>query len=121
MLMSNTYKRPFVWLSRITHRHGYGIHSPFAFNLITGVIYQKVPFYGYVDLQQTAHLYRKQKRYDLLCKDESQKLCRLLFRLANDTQPHTLYYVGEESISLAYMKSACHRANPVLMSGSKAA
>ena len=30
-----TLKRPFIWLSRFRHRCGYGVHSPFAFNLIT--------------------------------------------------------------------------------------
>ena len=28
-------KRPFIWLYRFRHRCGYGVHSPFAFNLIT--------------------------------------------------------------------------------------
>ena len=34
-----TLKRPFIWLYRFRHRCGYGVHSPFAFNLITHVIY----------------------------------------------------------------------------------
>ena len=33
-------KRPFIWLRRFRHRCGYGVHSPFAFNLITQVIYE---------------------------------------------------------------------------------
>ena len=30
-------KRPFIWLSRFRYRCGYGVHSPFAFSLITDV------------------------------------------------------------------------------------
>ena len=38
-----TLKRPFIWLSRFRHRCGYGVHSPFAFSLITQVIYESTP------------------------------------------------------------------------------
>ena len=40
-------KRPFIWLSRFRYRCGYGVHSPFAFSLITDVIYEKMPYYAY--------------------------------------------------------------------------
>ena len=46
-----TLKRPFIWLSRFRHRCGYGVHSPFAFNLITQVIYESTPYYKYKDLR----------------------------------------------------------------------
>ena len=45
-----TLKRPFIWLSRFRHRCGYGVHSPFAFSLITQVIYESTPYYKYKDL-----------------------------------------------------------------------
>ena len=43
-------KRPFIWLYRFRHRCGYGVHSPFAFNLITHVIYETTPYYKYWEL-----------------------------------------------------------------------
>ena len=43
-------KRPFIWLYRFRHRCGYGVHSPFAFNLITHVIYETTPYYKYKEL-----------------------------------------------------------------------
>ena len=43
-------KRPFIWLYRFRHRCGYGVHSPFAFNLITHVIYESTPYYKYEEL-----------------------------------------------------------------------
>ena len=45
-------KRPFIWLSRFRHRCGYGVHSPFAFSLITDVIYEKMPYYAYSSLKE---------------------------------------------------------------------
>ena len=41
---------PFVWLLRFRHRRGYGVHSPFAFNFITDVVYQRLPYYKYCEL-----------------------------------------------------------------------
>lgn len=45
-------KRPFIWLSRFRYRCGYGVHSPFAFSLITDVIYEYTPYYAYHALQE---------------------------------------------------------------------
>ena len=56
-------KRPFIWLSRFRYRCGYGVHSPFAFSLITDVIYEYTPYYAYhatvieVGQPSTASLY----------------------------------------------------------------
>ena len=47
-------KRPFIWLYRFRHRCGYGVHSPFAFNLITHVIYETTPYYKYKELVDVA-------------------------------------------------------------------
>ena len=52
-------KRPFIWLSRVRHRCGYGVHSPFAFELITCLFYEKTPYYAYKELAQEE---KKQKR-----------------------------------------------------------
>ena len=41
---------PLVWLMRFRHRCGYGVHSPFAFNFLTGVVYERTPYYAYARL-----------------------------------------------------------------------
>ncbi len=87
-----TLKRPFIWLYRFRHRCGYGVHSPFAFNLITHVIYESTAYYKYEELakaQQQLEL-EKDKRW----KYESKKVKRLLFRLVNYTQPETIVDAG---------------------------
>ena len=38
--------RPLRWLLRFRKRCGYGIHSPFAFQFVTGVIYEKGAYFA---------------------------------------------------------------------------
>lgn len=107
--------RPFIWLSRIRHRRGYGVHSPFAFRIITDVIYQRLPYYQYTELAQTERRLQKEMRQnDAPAADdwlyESQKVKRLLFRLVNEVQPATLVDYGRLSASALYLKAACRRA-----------
>lgn len=43
--------RPLRWLLRFRHRRGYGIHSPFAFSFVTGVVYEQGTYYAYPELK----------------------------------------------------------------------
>lgn len=43
----------FPWLLRKRQSKGYGIHSPFAFDLITNVIYSPHHFYAFFDIWET--------------------------------------------------------------------
>ena len=81
MKLYHSIKRFFIWLKRYRYRKGYGVHSPFAFNFITHVVYQKTPYYKYSLLEG-------------LPKDiyESEKMKEFLFRLTNYIQPHSVYY-----------------------------
>jgi len=60
-----------IWLKRVRHRKGYGVHSPFAFDFITRVIYGKSVDGG---------------RYVSKGK-ESQKVRKLLIRLEKEASP----------------------------------
>lgn len=67
-------KRPFIWLYRFRHRCGYGVHSPFAFNLITHVIYETTPYYKYRELAAEQKKLAPQKEPDVelrVCKGEA--------------------------------------------------
>lgn len=86
-----TLKRPFIWLYRFRHRCGYGVHSPFAFNLITHVIYESTAYYKYEELAKAQKQLELEK--DKRWKYESKKVKRLLFRLVNYTCP--LFESGE--------------------------
>ena len=101
-------KRPFIWLKRFPYRCGYGVHSPFAFNLITQVIYEKMPYYNYEALRQ--EVLTKLPHHAKGWNDSSIKINRLLFRLVNRFQPSTIVDLGPESSSALYMKSANKKA-----------
>lgn len=58
---------------KLKHRKGYGVHSPFAYAVITEVIEEKLPYYSYRRMQRT---YDKQSPV-------SFKVACLLLRLAN--------------------------------------
>lgn len=58
---------------KLKHRKGYGVHSPFAYAIITEVIEEKLPYYAYRRMQRS---YDKQSPI-------SHKVACLLLRLAN--------------------------------------
>ena len=95
-------KRPFIWLSRFRYRCGYGVHSPFAFDLITNVIYEKMPYYAYASLKQEQKKVSRERGW----KKGSQKVNRFLFRLVNNIQPATIIEVGRPSVSSLFLQSA---------------
>ena len=88
-----------VWCWRIRQRRGYNIHSPFAFQLVKGVIYQRGRYYAYERLHQ------ERKGQALPERDD-----RLLFRLANDSQPRTALFVGLDTADeQLYVAAACQK------------
>ena len=90
------------WVVRFRHRRGYGIHSPFAFGLVTGVVYERGRYYAYDALSE---IYKAAPhRYGLRWKD-----CQLLFRLANFQHPATCLLLGFKADSLPadMVRAAC--------------
>lgn len=102
-------KRPFIWLSRFRHRCGYGVHSPFAFDLITNVIYERTPYYAYslLEVEQKKRSERLGKKW----QHESIKVNRLLFRLVNRMQPTTIVDAGTPSSSSLYLQAGHIKAS----------
>lgn len=99
--MSVVWKRPLIWLSRFRYRCGYGVHSPFAFDLITHVIYERTPYYAYKTLAA------EQKKLSGVrgWAHESKRVNRLLFRLVNWVQPATIIDAGILSASSLYLQA----------------
>lgn len=95
MIHNIPYSRCLRWFFRFRKRCGYGIHSPFAFNLVTGVIYENDAYYAYEVLKSKC-TFRTMREKD----------CRLLFRLANYQQPRRAVWCGGlRETELAYLKS----------------
>lgn len=105
--------RCFRWLRRFRKRCGYGVHSPLAFEFITGVIYNKEHYYAYESLRQplVASISRADE-YDpqsgLTAKD-----LRLLFRLTNYQAPATIALLGASPTVAAYITAARRTATIV--------
>lgn len=114
MNILRAWKRPFIWLARIRHRCGYGVHSPFAFELITDLIYEKTPYYAYRQLaeEQKKQAPHRGKSWNF----ETRKVNRLLFRLVNRYQPQTIVDAGMLSASSLYLQSGKASAEYVFAS-----
>ncbi len=69
-------------MRKLRHRKGYGVHSPFAFSIITEVIEEKTPYYAYQRMWRT---YRDNRKAPV-----SLKVAYLLFRLANRFRAHEI-------------------------------
>lgn len=100
--------RPYTWVSRFRHRRGYGVHSPFAFNFITRVIFERAAYYKYAELRALEKRQRQEKGAAWLY--EPLRVKRLLFRLVNFSQPGTVVDAGRLAASSLYLKAGCERA-----------
>lgn len=100
----NGLKKIWIWCCRFRKRKGYGVHSPFAFNLIRNVINERSSYYAYSTLAKL------RKEYPCCPRHVDQ----LLFRLSNYMQPATVVQVGNGArISLRYLSAGCSRARCV--------
>ena len=80
--------RPLRWLRRFRKRCGYNIHSPFAFNFVTGVIYEAGTFYAYAPLESKGVNIPRRARL----KDD-----RLVFRVVNFAAPRSIAAFGPDT------------------------
>ncbi len=107
-------KRVWIWCRRFRYRCGYGVHSPFAFNLITWVIYENCPFYAYEELGELRRELSRNGKEGLLNRLKSDKL---LFRLVNWIQPKEILEIGTRAgLSTCYMAFAKKGARVVTLS-----
>ena len=108
-------RRTLRWLRRFRHRRGYGIHSPFAFGFVTGVVYEAGAYYAYAPLAQ--------KWRGMLngCPLRPKDL-RLLLRLANFQHPARCWCVGyaADGAEAAWLKAGSSGTHYTTHAGGKA-
>lgn len=68
------------------HKRGYGVHSPFVFELITGLINENAGYYAFGELEKNWTGRKKDKKF-----------CRLLFRLAEHYSYRNIVLAGMEN------------------------
>jgi hypothetical protein len=73
---------------KLRHRRGHGIHSPFAFRLITHVIEEQRPYYAYQDIREYLLLFPPKIKKNLKKSD------RLAFRLVNYFDAKKILEIG---------------------------
>ena len=96
-LFSNILIRCYVRLCRFRHRQGYGIHSPFAFGLVTKVFYERGAYYAYAPL-------RKMRRQ--IVHNTTERGDRLMLRLINAFQPNDCFIGGEQTqLTAQYLRA----------------
>jgi hypothetical protein len=90
-------RRAARWVLRFRHRRGYGIHSPFAFSLVTDVIYNRGTYYAYAPL----HALQRDVPRALSERDD-----RLLLRLINAAAPRQALACGPSlTVTLHYLRA----------------
>lgn len=86
---------------RFRTRYGFGVHSPWAYEIIISLIREKSAYYAYEELAK----YSKNSPYSLPGYDEQTN--RLLFRIVNYFSPSSILEVGTGSgVSAAYLSAA---------------
>lgn len=108
---STLYKKTFYLAFPLSLSLRYGVHSPFAFSLITDVIYEKMPYYAYSSLKKEQKKMIRERGWT----KGSQKVNRFLFRLVNRVQPDTIIEVGRPSSTTLYLQSAKPSASYLLL------
>ncbi len=106
----------YVFCSR--HWRGYGIHSPYVFDLVTRVVEEKLPYYKYGLVEKVREAQKKSKKTILLngkeekVSDLSKKWsmdkshAQLLFRLVNNSNPGNVVALCKDMGVMAMYLSA---------------
>ena len=96
--------RALVWLRRVNHCRGFGVQSPWAYRFIRYVVNEHNPYYAY------------ERMNDQLpgLDEQTRKMCRLYFRLANFMQAQRIFsYCSPTTAYAAYMNEGCKKTSVV--------
>lgn len=88
------------YIKRLRNKRGFGVHSPFAFHLITEIIREKYPFYKFEVIDEAVQLFCEQENRHI-----TTKKFHILFRLINHLHSNRVLeigsYYGLSSLSMA--------------------
>lgn len=96
------FSNPLVWLRRFRHRCGYGVHSPFAFRFITDILYMRLPYYAYEEMD---------KNLPFECMFRVRKILHMLLRLSNWRQPSVIVCLSAPAYVEQYLRAGCKKAD----------
>ncbi len=92
----NTLRKGALLYRCIRYRKGFGVHSPFVFNLITKVIEEKCSYYSFYDIELLRKQLLQTRSIGEIVKRESirAKHGALLFRLTNYFKSKNILQIG---------------------------
>lgn len=95
-----------VFICRARQSLGFGVHSPFMYQLIVDVFYERLPFYSYDYL----------KRLEVIKElpSCSVKVNKLLFRLVNYFKPSTIIELGTGNGASAVWMSYAKKCDSIV-------
>ncbi|MBQ9201680.1 MAG: hypothetical protein IJ154_04855 [Bacteroidales bacterium] len=94
------------------HRHGLGVHSPFAYRLITDVLEEGYPYYCYEEVEDIRSTLSPNVRRQCL----PWKQGRMLFRMSLFLQPENILEVGRgDGVTAQYLQRGCLKASFIYM------
>jgi len=85
---------------KLRYRKGYGVHSPFTYNLITKVIEEKTPYYVFEDIENfRKELLNSESFFKIptLQETQSKNYGALLFRLINFFKCRSVLQIGSST------------------------
>jgi hypothetical protein len=92
------------------HRRGFGIHSPFVFQLLENIFFEKYLYYGYQIAEKAdIHTFKTAKN---TC---SIKYKRLIFRLANSVRAQKIVLAGASSQDFLYHLAALNAETEIVV------
>lgn len=114
VVLSSRLKYLYRW---VRFRHGFGVHSPYAFSFINNVIEEKSQYYGYEDI--VTKIAQHKIRPDFT-KKYPRKYYQLLFRISHFFKPKRIILLGHESGEcLLYLKSTLADVSCILIETDK--
>ena len=104
----NTLRKGSLLYRSIRYRKGFGVHSPFVFNLITKVIEEKCSYYSFYDIELLRKQLLQTRSIGEIVKREAirPKHGALLFRLTNYFKSRNILQIGTTmGLSTLYLTS----------------
>lgn len=104
----NTLRKGSLLYRGIRYRKGFGVHSPFVFNLITKVIEEKCSYYSFYDIELLRKQLLQNRSIGEIVKREAirPKHGALLFRLTNYFKSKNILQIGTTmGLSTLYLTS----------------
>ncbi|WP_455625431.1 O-methyltransferase [Parabacteroides sp.] len=104
----NTLRKGALLYRCIRYRKGFGVHSPFVFNLITKVIEEKCSYYSFYDIELLRKQLLQTRSISEIVKREAirPKHGALLFRLTNYFKSKNILQIGTTmGLSTLYLTS----------------